>query len=537
MARTSQTHPIRLDFAARDDVLGRSIHRGRIGMTFAPGKVQPNASTGAWKRDLELDLRRLRDVYGVTTLVSLVEDHELEELQISPLVAQCEAHGIECIRFPFPDMGVPEKLGALVKLTRRLTGRMSGGDTVAVHCKGGLGRTGVVAAATLIADGEPLDEAVNIVRRARPGAIENQRQERCVEAFFDAWSESRRHLVRGCLLGGALGDALGAPIEFDSLSAIRSRCGQGGPESLVGFGGEITDDTQMTLFTAEAMIRSRLKEHQVSCFIEDTLFNQALLRWLVTQEPETKLKSHDEAVRSGWLFEQEFLHARRAPGNTCLSSLRRFTTGENPWEPMNDSKGCGGVMRVAPCALCADDDPWELGGDMAFRTHHHPSGYQSAAFFACLNEAVMLGEPLVPAVRRLRAYGREREGEEFSDDLDGALEQLGEVLRTDGRACAEAISKLGQGWVAEEALVMAIYACGVSPDFESAVRLAVTHSGDSDSTGAMTGNLWGMTHGESSLPETWLDVLEGRDVIETVADMLHWSLTREVTEDERFAEG
>lgn len=131
--------------------------------------------------------------------------------------------------------------------------------------------------------------------------------------------------------------------EFLPTSAIRARYGPTGItgyDEVYGRRGAITDDTQMTLFTAEALLGGGDPLHQL---------RDAYLRWLQTQ---------DEPLPSGdGLLAVLELHSLRAPGNTCLAALRSTRHGARgtPTDPINDSKGCGGVMRAAPAGLVATD--------------------------------------------------------------------------------------------------------------------------------------------------------------------------------------
>ena len=196
--------------------------------------------------------------------------------------------------------------------------------------------------------------------------------------------------VAGCLLGGAVGDALGAVVEFDSIDAIRSRYG---PDGLVAFpsgGGRITDDTQMSLFTAEALIRARRRyeARRVDHAVDELWW--AYRRWLDTQGEKTGASGDGE----GLVAEPDLRH-RRAPGHTCLSAL----IGDEPGSveiPVNDSKGCGGVMRVAPVGLVAAH-PAGLGIASAALTHGHPSGYLAAGAAADILSRLRAGQPLRPA--------------------------------------------------------------------------------------------------------------------------------------------
>lgn len=168
-ARTSRSHPIRVDPV-------EAPGGPPLGMTFAPGKVQPSSYSGGWKRSLEADLHRLRHVYGIDDLVCLVEDHELHTLHITALPERAAAHGIRLHRLPIVDGRVPER-HAMRELVRRIQTWRLAGRRVAVHCMGGLGRAGTTAASLLIHTGSSPAEALAAVRKARPGAVETQAQE------------------------------------------------------------------------------------------------------------------------------------------------------------------------------------------------------------------------------------------------------------------------------------------------------------------------------------------------------------------------
>ena len=184
-ARTSETDPIRVALLPRDLV----DLPGRIGLTFAPGKKH-RSITGEWCRDLDKDLDRLCQAYGAGVLVSLVEDSELEVLGIPELFERSEAHGMQVVRFPIPDGGVPGSLEDFSQLVERILGTARAGRNVVIHCRGGLGRSGLVAAACLAALGAGAAEAIAAVRRVRLGTVENPRQERFVADYL-AWRSAR----------------------------------------------------------------------------------------------------------------------------------------------------------------------------------------------------------------------------------------------------------------------------------------------------------------------------------------------------------
>jgi ADP-ribosylglycohydrolase len=326
-----------------------------------------------------------------------------------------------------------------------------------------------------------------------------------------------RSRVLGCLLGGAVGDALGAPLEFLPLEEIERRHGPAGPAALgeaYGRRGAITDDTQMTLFTAEGLIRAFNRGAAGGALDVPGVVHGAYLRWLATQGT-SPAGGVAEGLCDGWLVGVRELWARRAAGATCLSALASGRMGTLA-APINDSKGCGGVMRAAPAGFITWGDAFMAGCEVAAITHGHPSGYLAAGVLAELIRALAAGAPLAEAVggarQRLRRW---KDHEECLAALDAAVARAAA-----GRATALEVTLLGAGWVGEEALAIGVLAALVARDFEHGVRLAVTHSGDSDSTGSIAGQILGTLLGVEAIPRRWLDALELRDVIAVVAEDL-----------------
>ncbi len=336
----------------------------------------------------------------------------------------------------------------------------------------------------------------------------------------------------GCMLGGAVGDALGAPIEFMHLEEIRGRFGrQGIKDYLRAYGrvGAITDDTQMTLFTAEGLLRGWVRWQTKGITSYEGVVAHAYLRWLKTQGIKPLCELIPDA--EGWFYAQEELHNQRAPGVTCLSTLRNIRTlGE---KARNNSKGCGGVMRVAPVGLFAwhsrqaAEPPklaFELAAELAAITHGHPTGQLAAGAFAVLVLGLASGASLDEALDVATACLNSRPRHE---ETLHALEQA-RLLAKSRLPVTDAIADLGEGWVAEEALAISVYCALVATSFEQGVTFAVNHSGDSDSTGAMTGNLLGTKYGVGAIPAHLLDRLELKDVIAELAEDLfiypEWAL-------------
>ncbi len=177
--KTSQTSPIRVDFVA-----GRSL-----GLTFAPGKHGPSLTGNyTWQRDLRSDLDRLNDHFGVSCVVTLLEEFEFELLKIPNLRDAIRSRGMTSHWFPIVDGGVPDDMASFVATVRTIRSALGTGTRVVLHCRGGLGRAGTVAACVLISLGESGDDAIIHVRAARSGAIENDLQEGFVRQFETFWS-------------------------------------------------------------------------------------------------------------------------------------------------------------------------------------------------------------------------------------------------------------------------------------------------------------------------------------------------------------
>jgi ADP-ribosylglycohydrolase len=351
---------------------------------------------------------------------------------------------------------------------------------------------------------------------------------------------------RGCLLGGAVGDALGASIEFLDLDEILRAYGEHGLRDYApayGKLGAITDDTQMTLFTAEAVLAAHVLG---SIGGQDPDFFRAgassYARWLMTQEDSRLVSSPNS--KASWLLQQKRLFARRAPGTTCLSALQ--SSRGQVTRALNDSKGCGGVMRIAPLGMYFAHSEirqahgnrlhshiFSIGNDLAALTHGHPCGILSAGAFALIISQLLAGHPLPDAIKTAK---EELAHHPYHKETLAAISKAESLAKSGPRERA-ALRELGKGFVAEEALAMGLYCALSAKDFEDGVILAVNHSGDSDSTGSITGNLLGASLGIESIPARWLTPLELRPTIEALADDLasvfDWRLRTPADAEER----
>lgn len=337
---------------------------------------------------------------------------------------------------------------------------------------------------------------------------------------------------RGCLIGGAVGDALGYAVEFSSEASIKKHYGEEGitEYELIGGVAQISDDTQMTLFTANGlllgttrgMIRGIMGKYSgyiALCYGE----------WLRMQTNDYPL---NEKRPYTWLKNIPELYEQRAPGNTCISALSSFLRGTEGTieEPINDSKGCGGVMRVAPIGIyfggkrITIENVDMIAAESAAITHGHDLGYIPAAALVHIIHLVSHDKDitLLDAVKDMissmqELFANAKHIIEFTDLMEKAVK-----LSESEVADIDAIHMLGEGWVAEEILAIAIYcALKYSNDFKKAIVAAVNHQGDSDSTGAVAGNILGAYLGLSAIPQEYLGNLELSDVILELADDLY----------------
>lgn len=373
--------------------------------------------------------------------------------------------------------------------------------------------------------------------------------------------DNRQDLVRGSLIGGAAGDALGYAVEFSGYKSIVSDYGPKGitEYDLSNGVAEISDDTQMTLFTANGILMGLTRGYMRGIGgTPEYYVGYAYQDWYNTQtKTYESVMNQDQYSRHTWLSGIPRLYACRAPGNTCLMSIREIIDKRTP---QNDSKGCGGVMRVAPYPLfCACHSiPYSIeeidvaSGEIARLTHKHPLGWIPAILlshiiYRIVKDCELNGLDKEPAKKRfaeivkdsldtlphLVIYNDLSEvtwdqklsiGEVFPNDVERQCELVERALdlAENDLKDVENICRLGEGWVGEETLAIAIYAVSRHIDsFGDVLIAAVNHDGDSDSTGAVAGNIIGAIVGYEAIPTKFKQHLELHDVILAIADDLH----------------
>lgn len=332
------------------------------------------------------------------------------------------------------------------------------------------------------------------------------------------------------MVGGAAGDALGYAVEFLSLQQIVQKYGEKGIRNFeLNDNGvaEISDDTQMSLFTAEGLLTATVNGD----FLEEDIL-KAICRgyecWFATQTRPA------EIIEDSWLSHLSALWAARAPGGTCMSALRDICAG-GPKSVINFSKGCGGVMRVAPIGIFAGANPEVLDFEFTRRiaglaaelTHKHPlSSFSSMALALIVSECIQneeIDREIFRAIiidRVFKVLGKLFKGDDYLNSLFYLILKAMTLAETD-KSDTECIGELGEGWVAEETLAIAVFSVmRYIDDFENCIVCAVNHSGDSDSTGAVAGNIIGSILGYEKIPHHFKTSLELHDVLISVAEDL-----------------
>lgn len=345
--------------------------------------------------------------------------------------------------------------------------------------------------------------------------------------------------ARGSLIGGAVGDALGYAVEFMPLAAIIKQYGEQGITRYdLGDKGiaEFSDDTQMSLFTAEGLLSAiTAKSHYEKEILPFIL--TAYEHWRYTQDcAPIKLKG-------SWLTHIKNLWSQRAPGNTCMSALNLIGM-PNRQPVINNSKGCGGVMRVAPIGIFSGAHPkilqldhaGFLAGYAAELTHKHPLSTYSSMALAMIVADCMAHEKIdhekfrFIVVNRVFKLLELRYDDEYLHQLNAVVIKALDLAMSD-ITDFDAIRQLGEGWVAEETLAIAIFSVmRYIDDFEKCVCCAVNHDGDSDSTGAVAGNIVGAILGYEAITQKFKKNLELHDLLMSVAADLCGASTPEEME-------
>lgn len=462
---------------------------GRIGITFCPGKKQVDGWSGRWDRDLGSDVEVI-ERWGAVAVVTLVEQHELDHLQASQLGVELQRRHIEWLHLPIADVSVPGRLFEQQWEAHApgLRARLRDGFDILVHCKGGLGRAGMVAARLLVEMGMAPEDAIREVREVRPHAIETLHQAEDVrsrvpipESRPSSSQDSIRDRARGALVGLAVGDAVGTTLEFkrrDAYPKLTDMIG-GGPFHLKP--GQWTDDTSMAIALGESLLE---------CGDLDAAdLMSRFIAWRNTGAYSC----------TGTCFDI---------GSTVSSALERWRrTGEahaGSTDPA--TAGNGSLMRLAPVVL----QSWanreklrRLAIDQSRTTHSAPEALSACEIFAEILADAIEGRPRSEVLRtRIGAYAG----------------RIAAIAAGSWRGKARDIVQ-SSGYVAHS-LEAALWSVGRTADFRTAILTAANLGEDADTTAAIAGQLAGAIYGLSGIPAEWLEKLAWRERLEKLGARL-----------------
>ena len=481
--RTSHTDPLRIATVPVGD--------GKVGLTFCPGKTQPDAMTGAWDRCLDTDTAALA-AWGAAAVVTLVERRELDSLGVADLGGAVRAAGMDWLHLPIVDVSTPDRAfeAAWASVGPGLRDRVRSGFGVVVHCKGGLGRAGLVASRLLVDLSWEPAEALAAVRKVRPGAVQTAAQERYVLSLQplanpapDRASASITDRAVGSLLGLAVGDAVGTTLEFKPRDSYQPLTDMVGGGSFHLKPGEWTDDTAMALALADSLCA------------DPALDEADLMRRFVDW--------HRRGAYSctGRCFDI---------GVTTRDALARFERTGDPLAGSTDPQtaGNGSLMRLAPVAIrhwAAPTTRATVAARQSTTTHAATEAIDACVAFADVLADAIAGEPRNAVLARREP-----------DVPRGVRSVMAGSWRGRPR---DAIS--ASGYVLHS-LEAALWCVGRTADFRSAVLLAANLGDDADTTAAITGQLAGALYGVAGIPPAWLAKLAWRERLEAVAlDLVH----------------
>lgn len=486
--------------------------------------------------------------FGIRHFIDLTEEGELRPY--NHLLPSDTTY----TRFPIVDCGAPKSVESVQRLLLRIEELKKMDGYVYVHCWGGVGRTGTIIACYLSQNWKEVDmnQTLEVLRRnfsempksAYRKTPETKDQIDFINQFINANKSYKKEKtkrvadsIRGSLMAGAAGDALGYEVEFMSRHAILSRFGeQGITKFALDNKGKalISDDTQMTLFTANGMLMGLTRGYMRGIGGRPEKYvDGAYLDWFYTQTGRKKEILIND-FHYTWLRDLPEMAQRRAPGNTCLQACESMFRGEHVH---NNSKGCGGIMRVAPMALLdagyasRDENSYSLvelaeaGGEIAECTHKHPLAFLPASLLTILLYKVvpMTVEQVQEDIDRIVNETLDILDLIYIDKYEFEKQYLRELSEKAIRLAhsdisdADAIRELGEGWVAEETWAIALY-CAIRHinSVEDAIISSVNHNGDSDSTGSVCGNIMGAIYGYEHIKERNIFCPEGKLLEDTL---------------------
>ncbi len=474
---------------------------GILGLTLCPGILLHPDDPPVSERRLGLHLQAVQD-WGAVTLVSLLEDYEFELLNVTRMGARAEALGMEWIHLPIEHHSLPDDWFEVhwPYAGHRILHRLREGSKVAIHCRAGFGRTGTVAARILTELGISSADAMANVERVQTDLPANIHR----IAYLEALNGPRRkweweNRVLGCLLGGAVGDGLGYDQDLAEWHEVRDETGQVyfEPQQVRTLDLPVSHATQMSLFTLEGLGEVDLTN---SADVVARI-RLAYLDWMQTQERQPG------AARHGDLCLYREMQVKRNPSAASLSSLA--TGGEGTLlNPLNQTRDCGGLARVAPLGLVPGWDlarTMQTAAEVTAITHGHPEERWSAAAMAGLVHEANQGRCLQDSGRTVCG------GLAAHPEAADVVQKLALALKLAQGNVANPLyftHRLGSGKQAAEALATGLYCALSGRSFADALMIGANQIDNSHVVAALTGQLYGAAHGVADLPHAWIRKLD-----------------------------
>jgi len=492
MIRTSITHPLQIQIVTAPGA------PGLIGMTLCPGRKGSSASCGAWDRDLATDLEAVR-AWEPQVIVALLEEHEFAGLGIPEFRRRVAAAGLPWAFAPIPDGGVPDEafLRTWDILGPRVRNVLRRGGRVLIHCRAGLGRTGLLAASLLVELGMAPQAAIDGVRAARRDTIETPAQETYVRArrCFSA-RISRDARIAGSLFGAAAGDALGAAFEFVDAARIEAALGEpflwayrpALPGSLLAprEAGRPTDDTALALSVAHVVAAP----DDLSADRFGTAFLQDL-------------------DRTTGRFAKMFWDG--GPGLSTTSALARLQRGDDPATCGRPTDGGNGAaMRAHPIGTLTDrEEVLRVAAVQARVTHGHPSAVAAAQAVAVIVHDALAGlEPVLEPPSGVNDPTFLNAWREAHDGIERGAARLPRHLTSADMS----------GWVTVATAHAISYVYQDEP--KRAIAAAAASGRDTDTVATIVGAIVGARCGVDALNPEWRIGLQDRELVEHAIDLL-----------------
>lgn len=338
----------------------------------------------------------------------------------------------------------------------------------------------------------------------------------------------QRSSYRGCLLGLAVGDAMGYTVDNRSWQEIQRDYG---PHGLLGYDlvngyADVTSYTQLAAFTCNGLLFGLTRGQmmgKMAPFIK--YIGLSSREWAASQRPWGRpSRTHC------WLLRKPELCRRHCMDTRMLDTLGRENLGTLE-TPVNGFPSPGGITTAIGVGLFFHEDRMDqqeidrLGAEAVALTHGSPGAFLSGAVLAHIVSR-LIGEPetpLKPLVMEAVEAMKEQFGHQYSQAYEVAtlVRHAITYAESPGLNQVEVMERLGCD-TAAQVLSGAVYACLVSQgDFDTAMIAAVNHSGRSAAVGAIVGAILGICLGEEALPDFYIECLEPAEVLRELADDLY----------------